>query len=244
MSQQEIVLKKDIENVNVVFVRIHSVYPGDTWPDLCISELSLSGTESDTEVADIDFEERQQEYDESLNLVKPQSLALNKTQIEQMSRMRYFVLTPAQKQSLSEVWDRDTLSAPPSNWYDCTCLMSYVDWTYKDSVYLHGYTMPSRVTINEDEGELDYGPFSSGLVMGIDGFLYDKGVPVDVSKLVEKQRAEKKNIPYDNAVECFYSQGISIDFPPEKVVGEKTIKQYKKSLKDAGLMFCEMNYQE
>ena len=72
--------------------------------------------------------------------------------------------------------------------------------------------MPSRevATLSDDneeyEGEeTEFGPFARGLIMGIDGKLYQDGNVVPLADLVAKQKAEKKAIVYERNYECAIS---------------------------------------
>ena len=138
------------------------------------------------------------------NISQPQKLALTPAQSEQLSRNHYFILNPDQKKLLHKDWDRDTLSILPSNWYDCSCCMYRIDWIHKDSVYVPEIFMPSRnVTITSEDDEeydgpdLEFGPYSQGLIMGIDGQLYKDGKNISVADLVAKQKKEKKTVVYE-----------------------------------------------
>ena len=244
MDWQSVIL--NVGDVNSVFIRIHSVYPGTTWPDLCVSEVKLVGASSDIDATISEPEDWKKRIEGYPDVSLSQKLALSPAQVEQLSQNHYFVLTQSQKILLHKKWDRDTLSILPSNWYDCSCFLYYVDWTDKDSVFVKATTMPSRelAGLSEDdeqyEGEeTDFGPFSRGLIMGIDGKLYQDGNVVSLADLVAKQKAEKKDIVYQRSYECVES-GYSIDFPPVEVVGEKGLKKLIKKLIKAGLKFCEM----
>lgn len=243
MDWQPVILHE--KNVNSVFIRIHSVYPGTTWPDLCISEVKFVGASSDIDATVSEPEDWKKRVEGYPDMSLPQKLALTPAQVEQLSQNHYFILTQSQKNLLHKKWDRDTLSILPSNWYDCSCFMYRVDWSDKDSVFVPGTFMPSReVKISENDEEYEgeeqeYGPYSQGLIMGIDGKLYENGKYVPLADLVAKQKAEKKTIVYQRSYECVES-GYSIDLPPVEVVGEKTLKKFIKNLIKAGLKFCEM----
>ena len=242
MDWQSVILNEG--DVNSVFIRIHSVYPGTTWPDLCVSEVKLVGASSDIDATIFEPEDWKKRIEGYPDVSLPQKLALSPAQAEQLSQNHYFVLTQSQKNLLHKKWDRDTLSILPSNWYDCSCFLYYVDWTDKDSVFVKATSMPSREVKNQSENDEDYeeedfGPFSRGLIMGIDGKLYQDGKYVPLADLVAKQKAEKKDIVYQRSYECVES-GYSIDFPPVEVVGEKGLKKLIKTLIKAGLKFCEM----
>lgn len=243
MDWQSVIL--NVGDVNSVFIRIHSVYPGTTWPDLCVSEVKLVGASSDIDATISEPEDWKKRIEGYPDVSLSQKLALSPAQVEQLSQNHYFVLTQSQKNLLHKKWDRDTLSILPSNWYDCSCFLYYVDWTDKDSVFVKATTMPSREVKNQSENDEDYeeeedfGPFSRGLIMGIDGKLYQDGKNVPLADLVAKQKAEKKDIVYQRSYECVES-GYSIDFPPVEVVGEKGLKKLIKKLIKAGLKFCEM----
>lgn len=244
MDWQPVILNE--KNVNSIFIRIHSVYPGTTWPDLCISEVKFVGASSDIDATVSEPEDWKKRLEGYPDVSLEQKLALSPAQVEQLSQNHYFVLTQSQKNLLHKKWDRDTLSILPSNWYDCSCFMYRVNWFNKDSVLVPAISMPSREIKNlpeneeEDEDiEEDFGPFSRGLIMGIDGKLYENGKYVPLADLVAKQKAEKKTIVYQRSYECVES-GYSIDFPPVEVVGEKTLKKFIKKLIKAGLKFCEM----
>lgn len=244
MGPQQVLL--GAKDVDAIFIRVHSVYPGSAWPDLCVSEVKLEGTSSNKNAQEFEPEDWDQAMDGRLDIAQQQNLALNPDQAEQMSKNHYFVLTDEQKKRLHKDWDRDTLSIIPSNWYDCSCGMYSVDWFHKDSVHIYPVEMPSIKTADasgseEDDGpEREFGPYSSGLIMGIDGLLYEKGIPVSIDKLIEKQKAEKEEIVYERSFGC-KDYGYSIDLPPTDVVGAKTLEKYKKNLIKSGLKFCEMN---
>ena len=244
MNWQTVIL--NVENVNSVYIRVHSVYPGSTWLDLCISEVKFEGASSDIDAEVSEPKDEEQRMDGFTDLSLQQKIALTPAQAEQISQRHYFVLTQSQKNLLHKKWDRDTLSILPSNWYDCSCGMYRVDWFHKDSVFVPETFMPSREVVapSEDDEEYDgpeteFGPYSRGLIMGIDGQLYQDGNVVSLADLVAKQKAEKKAIVYERNYECVES-GYSIDFPPVEVIGEKTLKKFKKALIKAGLKFCEM----
>lgn len=243
MDWQTVIL--NVENVNSVYIRVHSIYPGSTWLDLCVSEVKLVGASSDIDATISEPEDWKKRIEGYPDVSLPQKLALSPAQAEQLSQNHYFVLTQSQKNLLHKKWDRDTLSILPSNWYDCSCFLYYVDWTDKDSVFVKATSMPSREVKNQSENDEDYeeeedfGPFSRGLIMGIDGKLYQDGKYVPLADLVAKQKAEKKDIVYQRSYECVES-GYSIDFPPVEVVGEKGLKKLIKNLIKAGLKFCEM----
>ena len=226
MDWQPVILNE--KNVNSIFIRIHSVYPGTTWPDLCVSEVKFVGASSDIDATISEPEDWKKRLEGYPDVSLEQKLALSPAQVEQLSQNHYFVLTQSQKNLLHKKWDRDTLSILPSNWYDCSCFLYYVDWTDKDSVFVKATSMPSREVKNQSENDEDYeeeedfGPFSRGLIMGIDGKLYQDG----------------KYVP-QRSYECVES-GYSIDFPPVEVVGEKGLKKLIKNLIKAGLKFCEM----
>jgi hypothetical protein len=244
MDWQTVIL--NVENVNSVYIRVHSIYPGSTWLDLCISEVKFEGASSDIDAEVSEPKDEEQRMDGFTDLSLQQKIALTPAQAEQISQRHYFVLTQSQKNLLHKKWDRDTLSILPSNWYDCSCFMYRVDWFHKDSVLVPRTFMPSREVAASSEGdeeyddiETEFGPYSRGLIMGIDGKLYQDGNVVSLADLVAKQKAEKKAIVYERNYECVES-GYSIDFPPVEVIGEKTLKKFKKALIKAGLKFCEM----
>lgn len=244
MGPQKVIL--GAKNVDAVFIRVHSVYPGSTWPDLCISEVKMVGISSNKKAQEFEPEDWEKAMEGRLDIAMSKKLALNPAQAEQMSKSHYFVLTPEQKKFLHKDWDRDTLGIIPSNWYDCSCGMYSVEWIHKDTVLTSPIAMPSIVTDNSlgeeeyDGPDLEFGPYSHGLIMGIDGRLYENGVLVPLEKLIAGQKSQKEEIVFERSFECKNS-GYSIDFPPVEVVGEKTLKAYRKNLINAGLKFCEMS---
>ena len=251
MQPQEIDLG-NIKGVRVVYIRVLSVYPGKKWSDLCISEVSFSGIpgkEDENQVEDVETQvAKESGYRVS---VPARKLALNEKQVESMSRSRYFVLTAEQRQSLSPVWDVDTLGVLPTNWYDCSCGTFQVKWTDMDSVYIPETYMPSQASI--DAQNVDYGPWHKTLArkgdgpktiartfMGLDGRLYQMGKPVSIEKLVEQQGNMGDNTKYKPDSECT-SKALSIDFPPTNIMDARITEMHKENLIKQGLKLCEMN---
>lgn len=257
MQPQEIDLG-NVKDVRVVYIRVLSIYPGEKWSDLCISEVSFDGVpkkENTEQYSDLD-EIYAKEAGYTVG-VSERKLALNNKQIETLSHSRYIVLTTEQKQSLSPVWDVDTLSLLPTNWYDCSCGMYNIQWTDLDSVYLPGTSMPSQAFT--DAMDIIYGPHDKTYgydpsadskdndwkeiprtFLGLDGQLYQSGKPVPVEDLIKQQRKNYKIIKYEPGPNC--SQiALSIDFPPATVMDERIAAAHKDNLIRRGLKFCEMN---
>ena len=242
MRESQSIPLSGLKDVNAIFIRVHSVYPGTTWPDLCISEVQFSGTSSDTNAEIVVPEDWEKAYAGRSDVVLGQSMALTPDQVEEMSRNHYIVLTPEQKKKLHKDWDLDVLSMLPSNWIDCSCGMYYVEWTDKDSIFIPSIIMPTRRSVElsvavkseeneEEEGEgleMSYGPYSRGLIMGLDGNLYRDGGLVSVKELVEVQKALEVTDNFESAAECVFNGGESIDLPPLNIIGEKNLKKFKK----------------
>lgn len=219
-----------ITDVANVYLRVHNVYMGSTWPDLCITEVQFLGKEGSVPRDDLDYG-----IDE--NYAGGRKIHLSEKQIEELSTKRYVTLTVEQKHSLSEVWNMDVLSLLPSNWNDCTCGMYYVEWTDRDSVYVGETSMPY-------DGELDVGPYSLGnVVVTLDGRLFRDGKELPVDSLIASERERLVNPPKGEDDEPIYdmyrdSKGlITLDFPPEQIVGKKKLATIKKDLKKKGLKF-------
>ena len=246
MQPQEIDLGK-VKDVQVVYIRVLSVYPGEKWSDLCISEVSFRGIPAKND-ADPD-----DDMEAGYTVVVPaRKLALNEKQIETMSRSRYIVLTTEQKQSLSPVWDVDTLSLLPSNWYECSCGIFKIEWTDIDSVFIPETRMPAQAPILYNSVDISYGPWitestwidGSRVVvgrtfMGLDGQLYQMGKAVAIEDLIKKQRKNQRLIEYKPDLDCT-NKALSIAFPPTNVMDERITEMHKEKLVEKGLKFCEM----
>lgn len=245
MEQQKISLP-ETKNVNSIFIRVHSVYPGSVWPDLCISEVMFEGTSSKNDAEVVEPEDWAKAMDGRVDMASSQKIALTSAQVEEMSRNHYVTLTPAQKKMLHKDWDLDKVGLIPSNWYDCSCGMYSIGWIHRDTVFIPAVSMPTQTKTDApasedgDDLEMVYGPYSRGLILGLDGQLYKDGNLVSLTDLIATQKSEKAEIKYYPGYECVES-GYSIDFPPIEVIGEKTLQKFKKDLIKAGLKFCEMN---
>lgn len=219
-----------ISEVANVYLRVHNVYMGTTWPDLCISEVQFFGTEGSVP-RDPYY------YGIEENYAGGRKIHLNEKQIEEMSRNRSVTLTVEQKQSLSEVWNIDVLSVVPSNWNDCTCGMYSVSWTDLDSVYVSEISVPY-------DGDMEIGPYSAGnVVVTPDGRLFRDSKELTVESLIAQERERKANPPRNEDGEIAYGpyrdeKGLlTLDFPPEEVIGKKKLENLRKNLKKKGLKF-------
>jgi hypothetical protein len=175
---------------------------------------------------------------------------LNESQIETMSKQRYVVLTESQKKELSDYWTYDTLFAISENWNDCTCMMIYCYWIARDTISVEKGLIPTSASVasesNDDDVDLTMGDFFGSLdyvIVGLDGNLYRKGVPVSIEELRAEQAAKGINVETTMSPDSIKGYGchenkLDINIPSMLVMPKRTSKTIIRNLISSGLKFC------
>ena len=199
------------------------------------------------------------ESDWRINTTK---IHINESQIETMSKQRYVVLTESQKKELSDYWTYDTLFAISENWNDCTCMMIYCYWIARDTISVEKGLIPASASVvsesNDDDvdgdvdGDVDddayltMGDFFGSLdyvIVGLDGNLYRKGVPVSIEELRAEQAAKGINVETTMSPDSIKGYGchenkLDINIPSMLVMPKRTSKPIIRNLISSGLKFC------
>lgn len=179
---------------------------------------------------------------------------INESQIETMSKQRYVVLTESQKKELSDYWTYDTLFAISENWNDCTCMMIYCYWIARDTISVENGLIPTSAPVvsesNDDDIyddiDLTMGDFFGSLhyvIVGLDGNLYRKGVPVSIEELRAEQAAKGINVETTMSPDSIKGYGchenkLDINIPSMLVMPKRTSKPIIRNLISSGLKFC------
>jgi hypothetical protein len=167
-----------------------------------------------------------------------------------MSKQRYVVLTESQKKELSDFWTYDTLFAISENWNDCTCMMIYCYWIARDTISVEKGLIPTSASVasesNDDDVDLTMGDFFGSLdyvIVGLDGNLYRKGVPVSIEELRAEQAAKGINVETTMSPDSIKGYGchenkLDINIPSMLVMPKRTSKPIIRNLISSGLKFC------